>query len=150
MPPIHYYFSCGPGLAWKYVMTGVMLTTSLLTFFAIMHPIFGSPQNQKWRGILFIVLGIGAGGNVIVLNFALEKQYLMEVKSLDYAVGGAIYIFGAILYILKAPEKCKPGKFNVCGQSHNLFHFCVVIACFLHYYAGLDCYLRRKEFICPV
>mmetsp|Transcript_17954 Transcript_17954/g.12950 ORF Transcript_17954/g.12950 Transcript_17954/m.12950 type:complete len:87 (-) Transcript_17954:36-296(-) len=76
-------------------------------------------------------------------------EFRIEVVPSDYAIGGAIYIFGATLYMVRAPERCRPGSFNVCGMSHNLFHFCVVVACFLHYQAGLACYFRRREFHCP-
>mmetsp|Transcript_36974 Transcript_36974/g.35683 ORF Transcript_36974/g.35683 Transcript_36974/m.35683 type:complete len:100 (-) Transcript_36974:362-661(-) len=43
MPPIHYYFSCGPGIFWKYTMTGVMLVASVLTFIVVMIPAFDKP-----------------------------------------------------------------------------------------------------------
>lgn len=51
----------------------------------------------------------------------------------SYMAGGLIYALGAIIYMSKVPERCKPGTFDICGHSHQLFHFCVVIACFIHY-----------------
>jgi len=35
-----------------------------------------------------------------------------------FAIGGAIYVAGATIYILRIPERCKPGKFDICGASH--------------------------------
>lgn len=36
----------------------------------------------------------------------------------QYMMGGLIYALGAILYITKVPERCKPGAFDICGHSH--------------------------------
>jgi len=57
----------------------------------------------------------------------------MEGFALEYICGALIYVLGAVLYMTKVPERCKPGAFDICGHSHQLFHFCVVIACFVHY-----------------
>ena len=47
---------------------------------------------------------------------------------------GGIYIGGAVLYALRIPERFIPGKLNVIGHSHFLFHCCVVGAAILHYW----------------
>jgi predicted membrane channel-forming protein YqfA (hemolysin III family) len=38
----------------------------------------------------------------------------------------------------------------MCGHSHQLFHFCVLIACCVHYFENLTIYHRRQEFHCPI
>lgn len=46
---------------------------------------------------------------------------------------GLWYIFGAILYAFKIPERFNPGKYDYYGSSHQIFHTCVVIAVMVHY-----------------
>ena len=59
------------------------------------------------------------------------------VKFWVFGVGGLIYIIGACIYIARVPERCKPGTFDLCGASHQIFHFAVIIACVLHYYLNV-------------
>ena len=40
-------------------------------------------------------------------------------------LGGIIYITGALIYILRIPEKYRPGKHDIWGSSHQIFHFFV-------------------------
>lgn len=68
---------------------------------------------------------------------------MLGVSMYEYLLGGGIYTFGAVLYITKVPERCKPGAFDLCGHSHQLFHVCVVIACMIHYLANLAVFHRR-------
>lgn len=49
-----------------------------------------------------------------------------------YLLEGAIFILGATFYAFRFPESSKPGKFDILGSSHNIFHVLVVIATFVH------------------
>lgn len=42
----------------------------------------------------------------------------MEGFALEYITGALIYVVGAVLYMTKVPERCKPGSFDMCGHSH--------------------------------
>jgi channel protein (hemolysin III family) len=79
------------------------------------------------------MLGVVAGSIIFKLSFFNEPEYTMPIDVLPWGLGGAIYIIGAGIYVARVPERCKPGKFNVFGHSHQLFHFCVVTACIIHY-----------------
>lgn len=53
---------------------------------------------------------------------------------IDYlAAGGACYIFGAILYAARIPEKLSPGRFDLIGSSHQIFHMFVLAGSYCHY-----------------
>jgi adiponectin receptor len=39
----------------------------------------------------------------------------MSCSPLIFAIGGAIYILGACIYIARIPERWRPGKFDLCG-----------------------------------
>jgi adiponectin receptor len=49
-----------------------------------------------------------------------------------YLLEGVIFILGATFYAFRFPESVKPGKFDMWGSSHNIFHVLVVIATFVH------------------
>jgi channel protein (hemolysin III family) len=74
----------------------------------------------------------------------------MRAPWILFAIGGAIYIAGALIYVFRIPERFKPGKFDLCGASHQIFHFAVIIACCLHYYCNVTIFQDRQSFQCPV
>lgn len=42
---------------------------------------------------------------------------------------------GAITYACRIPERWYPGKFDIAGHSHQLWHTAVVLAAWVHYLA---------------
>ena len=57
------------------------------------------------------------------------------------------YIIGALLYILRFPEKIFQGKFDYIGSSHQLFHILVFLGAFFHYFGSLDAYEYRFKYL---
>ncbi|KAM1127648.1 hypothetical protein ACFX2I_037585 [Malus domestica] len=57
---------------------------------------------------------------------------------------GVLYGLGALIYATRIPERWRPGKFDIAGHSHQLFHILVVAAAYTHYRAGL-LYLRWRD-----
>nr|ABN04724.1 At4g38290 [Arabidopsis thaliana] len=55
-----------------------------------------------------------------------------------------IYLTGALVYATRIPERWMPGKFDIAGHSHQLFHVLVVAGAFTHYRAGLV-YLKWRD-----
>ena len=100
-------------------------------FIVTLIPQFDKPQYQKVRGIMYIILGISTASMFIM--FAFMHPYITPHSGLIYALGGYIYIQGAVIYMIRCPERCAPGKFDFCGASHQIFHFCVLGAAILHY-----------------
>lgn len=45
---------------------------------------------------------------------------------------GALYISGAAIYAARIPEKWNPGRYDLYGSSHQIFHFLVVAAAGTH------------------
>lgn len=48
---------------------------------------------------------------------------------------GSIYIFGAMFYVTKFPERLYPGKFDIWLNSHQIFHIFVIIAGIVYYHS---------------
>ncbi|GMN34900.1 hypothetical protein TIFTF001_004970 [Ficus carica] len=58
---------------------------------------------------------------------------------------GVFYGLGALVYAARIPERWWPGKFDIAGHSHQLFHVLVVAGAYTHYHVGLV-YLQWRDF----
>ena len=102
---------------------------------------------------MYTILGISAGFPFIYIFFASEFQKQQMNQNLEFfplALGGAIYMLGAIIYALRIPEKWYPKKFDLIGSSHNIHHVCVIIGCVIHFNSSMNLYLSRKMMVCPI
>jgi adiponectin receptor len=50
---------------------------------------------------------------------------------------GASYAGGLYTYTVKCPERHNPGKYNLCGHSHQIWHGMVVLGVFFTYLGAL-------------
>ena len=66
-----------------------------------------------------------------------------------YVFLGASYIGGLVIYVSRCPERGNPGKYNMCGHSHQLWHGCVVMGIFWTYLGALANFEMRKTSMCP-
>jgi adiponectin receptor len=57
---------------------------------------------------------------------------------------GALYIAGAGIYAARVPERLAPGRFDVLGCSHQIFHGLVLLAAGVHL-RGLVLAFRAKH-----
>ncbi len=72
------------------------------------------------------------------------------VNSVPYiAAVGASYLFGLYVYTVQCPERHAPGKFDVCGHSHQIWHLLVVSGIFFTYLLALTNFEERKLNVCP-
>jgi len=97
---------------------------------------------------MYIVLGLGSG--LMFFMFMPMDPYITYHESWVYALGGYIYIQGAVIYIIRCPERCAPGKFDLCGASHQIFHFFVVSASILMFWESYNLFRRRQDMECPI
>lgn len=65
---------------------------------------------------MFVTLGLSTASMFVM--FAFMSEFVTEHSNVAYAIGGYIYIQGAVIYMLRCPERCAPGKFDFCGASH--------------------------------
>ncbi len=69
---------------------------------------------------------------------------------LNYVFGGLTYISGCLIYISRTPERCYPGRFDLIGSSHQIWHCFVFGGIILHHFASVDSYYDRVNNQCPV
>ncbi len=84
---------------------------------------FDRVKSMKLAGSMFIVCGLMAAVPLRYVQLHIEKEYLDEFISYPWALGGAIYIIGAIIYMLKIPERFIPRKFDNFVSIYILFKY---------------------------
>ncbi|KAM0204847.1 hypothetical protein ACHAQD_007216 [Fusarium lateritium] len=133
VPALYYGFFCLPNLMTAYLWVICILGTGCGLVSWIER--FRTPTWRPYRTMMFI--GLGVSGIVPVIHGACiyGLQGLEERMSLSWVVlHGAMYIFGAVLYAARWPERSAPGSFDIWGNSHQIFHVFVILAAVTHFY----------------
>ena len=142
-PPYYYFFYFAQTLKIFYLSEITIFGVG--TFLYSLTDDFNKPERRSLRGILFLVFGLCTGIPVLHMAFFGEKikGYTSGLKLINWYLGGISYVVGALLYILRYPEKKFPGKFDYIGASHQLFHILVFFGAFFHYLGSIDAYNYR-------
>lgn len=146
VPSIYYGFQGRAGLIWLYWSmvrtapfflprkTNQQITAiALATGYTCVSPSFRRPEYRPLRAALFVAMGLSA--IVPVLHGLLADGYarLRRTIALHWLVAqGVLYISGAALYAARVPERLWPGRFDLCGSSHQIFHVFVLAAAAVH------------------
>ncbi|KAK4445670.1 hemolysin-III channel protein Izh2 [Podospora aff. communis PSN243] len=97
---------------------------------------FRTPAWRPYRALMFV--GLGASGVVPIVHMLVTDysySQLNELMGLNWVIfQGALYMLGAFIYAARWPERQNPGKFDIWGSSHQIFHVCVVLAAASHLY----------------
>ncbi|CAG8583481.1 11084_t:CDS:2 [Racocetra persica] len=114
---------------------------------------FRTPEFRWFRTGLFISMGLSAIIPLIHALIIYGVELSVNVISLNWmVVMGAFYITGALIYGARIPERWFPGKFDIYGSSHQIFHFFVVAAAFVHYFGVMQAmmYWHDKNHNCEL
>lgn len=141
-PPVYYSFLCIPFFRNLYLSAITVLGIATIIF--SLSPVFDQPQFRVIRASLFF--GMGVSGVVPILHKLILYRHQPEaVETTGYEVlMGVLYGIGALIYAARIPERWMPGKFDIAGHSHQVFHVLVVAGAFTHYQAGLI-YLKWRD-----
>ncbi|KAJ0085184.1 hypothetical protein Patl1_08805 [Pistacia atlantica] len=141
-PSIYYSFLCNPFFCNLYL--GFITVSGVATISISLLPVFQKPKFRNSRASLFF--GMGFSGIAPVLHKLILFQGQAEaLQTTGYEIlMGMFYGLGALIYATRIPERWKPGKFDIAGHSHQLFHVLVVAGAYTHYRAGLV-YLRWRD-----
>ncbi|KAK3136600.1 hypothetical protein QOZ80_5BG0439170 [Eleusine coracana subsp. coracana] len=142
--PLSYYtFLCHPSLQRLYMASITFLGAAAAT--ASLVPAFQAPRLRPLRAALFSAMG--ASGVVpiahkLVMYGATAPGAVASARF--EALMGACYGIGVVVYAARVPERWAPGRFDLVGHSHQLFHLFVVAGAYAHYLAGLE-YLKWRD-----
>ncbi|KAK6151139.1 hypothetical protein DH2020_016071 [Rehmannia glutinosa] len=141
-PPVYYSFMCYPFFCNLYM--GFITLLGIGTILVSLLPVFQKPEYRNFRASLFF--GMGFSGAAPILHKLILFWHQPEaLHTTAYEVlMGLFYGIGALVYAMRIPERWMPGKFDIAGHSHQLFHVLVVAGAYTHYQAGLV-YLRWRD-----
>ncbi|TVU50055.1 hypothetical protein EJB05_01410 [Eragrostis curvula] len=142
-PLAYYTFLCAPATQRLYMSLITALGAAAAAFSLV--PAFQAPALRPLRAALFSAMG--ASGVVPIAHKLVVYGGTAPgaVASAWYeALMGAMYGLGAAVYAARVPERWAPGRFDLVGHSHQLFHVFVVAGAYAHYLAGLE-YLKWRD-----
>ncbi|PSS30684.1 Heptahelical transmembrane protein [Actinidia chinensis var. chinensis] len=141
-PPVYYSFMCNPFFCNLYL--GFITLLGIGTMLVSLLPVFQKPEYRKFRASLFF--GMGFSGIAPILHKLIlfwNRPEALHTTGYEVLMG-LFYGIGALIYATRIPERWMPGKFDIAGHSHQLFHLFVVAGAYTHYHAGLV-YLRWRD-----
>ncbi|POR37724.1 ADIPOR-like receptor IZH2 [Tolypocladium paradoxum] len=133
VPALYYGFFCRPTLLVAYL--GLVCLLGLGCAAVSWIDRFRTPRWRPYRAAMFI--GLGLSGVIPVIHGVTIYGYqgLQDRMSISWVIAhGAMYIFGAVLYAVRWPERSFPGAFDIWGSSHQIFHMFVLLAAATHFY----------------
>ncbi|CAL5372716.1 unnamed protein product [Camellia sinensis] len=141
-PPVYYSFMCSPFFCNLYL--GFITLLGISTILVSLLPVFQKPEHCNTRTFIFVGMGL-SGVAPIMHKLILFQNRPEALHTTGYEIlMGVFYCMGAFFYTTRIPERWMPGKFDIAGHSHQLFHVLVVAGAYTHYRAGLV-YLRWRD-----
>ncbi|EPQ31897.1 uncharacterized protein PFL1_00096 [Pseudozyma flocculosa PF-1] len=140
-------FYCQPNLALAYSITTLLvgLAGAILPW----ADWFNKRENKGIRIAVFLTMCFTA-----LLPFshaAFEHGFSKTVTFFSPILPSlAFYVGGLILYAFHLPESLAPGRFDLWGHSHQLWHVGIVAAIVCHYRAALIFHENRFAFSCAL
>ncbi|WOL03957.1 heptahelical transmembrane protein 4-like [Canna indica] len=141
-PLVYYSFLCEPYFQYLYL--------SFITVFGVaavlvsLVPVFETPEFRIVRAGLFACMALSGLVPIVHKMIAYGQQPEAVLTTGYEAAMGVFYGLGVIVYATRIPERWMPGKFDLAGHSHQLFHVLVIAGAYSHYLAGLV-YLRWRD-----
>ena len=146
VPWIYYCFYCDT--ATKFIYLAMSTSLGLLCILVSLRDEFSIPKFRPVRAGLFVAFG--CSGFIPAIHFLYEHGVFHSV----YVVPGGwlvlmavLYLTGAMVYAFRFPECFWPGKFDLWGQSHQIFHCFVVAGAFVNYH-GINLIHNNLTSIC--
>lgn len=131
IPCIYYGFYCMPDLQWLY--WGMICIIGLGCVCVSILPQFRTPTWRPFRASMFVGMGLSAVFPVFHGLVLYGPEQMMRQIGLGWVLlQGFLYILGAGIYAARVPERLMPGKFDIFGSSHQIFHVLVVCAAWAH------------------
>lgn len=149
IPPYYYLYYCNS--FYRNIYMVFISSCSIMVFICTLTPKFNRPMFRRFRGLLFLTLGLSAASPLIHLFFFYNPKIgMIDDPILFFWIGGGLcYIGGVGIYLSRFPEKKCPGKFDYCGASHQIWHSLVILGMITHYYGCLGSYYDRVLHECP-
>lgn len=147
-PVMHYAFYCFPELKIFYGIT-VGAIFGVAGYF-VTRPWFGDKNYTYFRILTYSLVSLS--GIIPSAHWAIINGVKSEIVSifiprilLLYFFGGA----GAFFYVTKLPEVLLPGKFDIFGHSHQIWHIFAALVFIIGHKTQQDLFLYVTTHVCP-
>lgn len=138
-PPVFYGLSCAaPMLSTAYLVSIVAL--GVLTIVVTFAPFFSTKQMRPYRALVYVMLG---STGVVPLTHLASLHWGTGHRNpywSDVLVGETCmalsYLTGAAFFATRVPERFVPGRFDLLGASHQVFHVFIALGTFAHIYSS--------------
>ncbi|KAH4415117.1 hypothetical protein HBH92_073680 [Parastagonospora nodorum] len=131
VPVLFYGFKSEPEITRRY--WAMITTLAACTSVVSMHNKFRTPALRPFRALMFVLMGLSAVFPVLHGIQLYGVAHMRKAAGMDWVVlQGVLYITGAAIYAARVPEKWSPGKYDIWGSSHQIFHVLVVLAATSH------------------
>lgn len=141
IPALYYGLYCHPALAQFYIICISIIATTIFvaSLFSFMH-------TEKFRTIKSICYGsFGIIVSVPLFHMVINEVFFADgdeftfLNSFPLFLGmGVSYLGGLVIYTKRCPERHKPGSYDICGHSHQIWHITVILGIFFTYLAALQ------------
>ena len=131
IPSIYYGFYCDARLQKIYWVNVSILAT--LCVVSTLHPRFRHPTLRPYRAAMYAGLGLSAV--VFVVHGILLHGWAVQNQRMSVDWMGLMALFnlmGAAIYAARVPERLRPRKYDIYGNSHQVLHVAVVLAGLAH------------------
>ncbi|KAH7672486.1 AdipoR/hemolysin-III-related protein [Dioscorea alata] len=141
-PLVYYTFMCDPFVRNIYI--GFITVFGVAAILASLVPAFQTPEFRSVRALLFFCMGVSGLVPIIHKLMVFSEEPVAVMTAIYELVMGGFYGLGVVVYATRMPERWMPGKFDLVGHSHQLFHVLVIAGAYTHYLASVM-YLNWRE-----
>ncbi|XP_078154707.1 heptahelical transmembrane protein 4-like [Carex rostrata] len=134
-PLVYYSFACSPFFQSLYITS--ITVFGVAAVLVSLLPAFEKPELRWVRAGLFASMGLSGLVPIVHKTILYADKPEALITTCYEMVMGLFYASGVVVYTTRAPERWMPGKFDLAGQSHQLFHILVIAGAYTHYLAGL-------------
>ncbi|XP_078430794.1 heptahelical transmembrane protein 4-like [Wolffia australiana] len=142
VPQIYYTFACDP--FYRAVYTATILALGLLTVLISLIPVFEKPEFRFVRSLVFVIMGLSGWGPIAHKLASYGGEPAALVTTMYEFFMNVCYGVGVVIYATRIPERWRPGKFDLVGHSHQLFHLFVIAGAYVQYLA-IMVYLEWRD-----
>ena len=155
IPFIYYAFYCDKQTAYIYISINVAVGTA-----SLVSNLFSWAHKHENRGLRVSIIGISATICSIGLIHAFINDFVFNNYGDSYTMKPMLYFFipttlfysiGFMFFLAKCPERKRPGHYDICGHSHQIWHAFVVLAIIFTYLSSIASYEMRSLYsTCPL
>lgn len=123
---IYFSFYCNVVYQKLYFILLTTVTFVIMSIF-IKYNCLTAPHLKSFRIFLFCIYGLSLTAPIIhrlIVSLENDKYFLDELRFCVLSI--ILYVIGVFFYATLIPERFKAGRFDLIGNSHNIFHVFVL------------------------